>query len=397
MAHCGALLFAARLLLLLSLVLPTDAAGAVVARFRGLTTGDDAAPFASRGCWMVNVAPDGVTFSGQLRLGRNAWALHGAFDGNGTAIFRSSGIGSRSIDRPGHPTATLTFSRTFTDGVPQLTGLVEEQGAGGASIQLTAGAALYVAAANPTAPLVQTPTELVGRYTVVFPPRTPVQQGLDAEDFPQGYGVATLTVRTNGQAVLVGRLGDGSAISCTAPITAGNAWPLYVGLMGREGAILGPVQFRDQPNVSDLDATELAWFQPARLTGVRYPQGWPSGIKVDLLGSHYIASGGAFPDLGTPGTQGNARFKLRAGTLGDADASDGDPATPITRSANVRTDNTVTVISPGATQLGCKIDRVTGTFTGTFRHNLTGALITYRGAVLQKQEKGFGYFLSTAP
>ena len=55
--------------------------------------------------------------------------------------------------------------------------------------------------------------------------------------------------------------------------------------------------------------------------------------------------------------------------------------------------NKVTVVSPAADKLSLKLSGKTGLITGSFIHPSTGKATKLRGAVLQKQQLGAGFFL----
>ena len=71
---------------------------------------------------------------------------------------------------------------------------------------------------------------------------------------------------------------------------------------------------------------------------------------------------------------------------------DGELTAPIEQPATLAMDNTVTL--PAGFTVTLKPG--TGRFKGKFLHPLTGEPATFRGVILQKQNAGFGFFLSTA-
>ncbi len=361
---------------------------AVVRRFRGLSAADDTTDFALRAAWKIDVASGGDLFTGKLRLGGSAFVLAGRFDANGNAQFDASGGSALKVKRAGMPKAFLSFSRVFgPGGIPRLEGTVVEQGSN-RTAHLAAAAALYVAEANAPAPFVQTPIDLPGRYTLVFPPKTPAEQGRSADEYPQGYGIGTLVLSASGQATMVGRLADGSAVSCSAPVTKANAWPLWSVTDARQGGIVGQVVFRDRAGASDLDADSIAWFKPPSLDSLRYPGGWADGIQCGLAGSKYVTPpevdhDSVFPGLGRTGSGGNAELELYNGAL----------LSPFTKALNINARNLVAVPQPAADQVGVTVDPVTGLFWGNFIHDQSGLVTRLRGVVIQKQQRGFGFFL----
>jgi len=372
---------------------------ALVRRFVGLTDHEGATRFARCGILRINVGADGLVFSGQLRLGPHSFALAGVFDESGNARFGNAETAVRVLVRPRQWPAELACARVLgVDGLPRIVGTVIEQ-PGDFVTNLEAAPAIYVAAENPPAPLLQTPAELLGLYTIMLPPTSPERLALARSEYPQGSGVGVLRVRASGRITTAGRLADGSILSSGGSLCAGQTWPLWDRLYGGMGGILGMAQLRETLEVSDADALGCTWFKPANRASLRYPEGWPGGIKVDVLGSKYVGPAGGgrrsvFPGLSAPGAQGNARFRLQHGGLADADVRDIDPHTPLLRSANIDAGNRVRVLPPGVEKFSSTLNPANGMITGTFRHNRTHTSASYRAVIFQKQARAFGFFIS---
>ena len=83
-------------------------------------------------------------------------------------------------------------------------------------------------------------------------------------------------------------------------------------------------------------------------------------------------------------TAGNALLTLGDGNL-----------TGVLSNLVTASDNTVTVLSGDITNLTLKLTPKTGLFGGSFLHPVTGRTAKFKGAVLQIQNFGSGYFLGT--
>lgn len=268
-------------------------------------------------------------------------------------------------------------------------------------MHLAAQAAVYTAEANPPPPFVQTPEGWRGRYTLIFPPKLPDEQGLKAGQYPQAHGIGRMKITADGMVIMAGRLADGTAVSQATPLLQGATWALWARVYGGRGGVLGSVAFRDQPGVSDCDGADLAWFKPANGKAASYPNGWPQGLRLDVLGSHYVVPPAetresVFPGLNAPSPTGNALLRFQGGALKDTNPKDVDPHTGLRRAANINGRNQLLVLKSGREQVTGKLKPTTGEITGRFLHNRSGTFSVYRAVVFQKQARAFGFFLSPA-
>ena len=327
-----------------------------------------------------------AAFTAKLVLGGKSFSMKGKFDKGGAAHFGKTLTPTIALKRKNLPDLVATLQLDVSGGTDSLTGTITENAA--AFAVLSADRALYTSKKNPIAPLRNVPALLLGKYTVLFVAKSPAAQSLASTAFPQGDGIGTLTVSASGFAKLKGSLADGSGISCSAPLSKANGWPFYVSLAKGQGGISGPTLFRDEPGVSDLDAQNIVWLKPAS-TAVRYPAGWPTGIRTDLIGSKYVAplaaaNASALPGLAAEDADGNATIALTEG---------GILAPGLTQAANISAKNKVTMITPVAAKLALSISVKAGTTAGSFIHPVTLKKMSPKGVIFQKQQLTSGYFL----
>eukprot|EP01031_Cornospumella_fuschlensis_P013658 gene13658-16698_t len=153
--------------------------------------------------------------------------------------------------------------------------------------------------------------------------------------------------------------------------------------------LAGQVQFDTNAANSDVSATSLAWFRPAKTGAAYYPAGWPGGIGTYLTGAHFVTPTGSsiLPGLAAASGPGNAKLEFSDGLL---------PAT-ITKHLNISTANAVTKIPTTDASYTLTITGTTGALGGSFTHPGHATLKpAIKGIVLQKgaNSGGYGFFLS---
>jgi|GEM_PF-5320019 len=335
--------------------------------------------------------------TGSLKLGGKTFAFKGTLDKGGVAHFgkASAATTTLALKRTGLPSLLLALQLDVGGGSDQLTGALKEDGT--AFAVFTADRALYTAKKNPVLPLLSVPSELLGKYTVVFAAKSLADQGRAATEYPQGDGIGLLTVSTAGTVKLTGTLADGTAVSASNTLSKNQEWPFYAVLAKGKGSISGLVTFRETLDFNhlgpaDLDAADLHWFKPAgALTAKFYPAGWLTGITTDLLGSKLVLPPAkdkisVFPDLPLEAPGGNC----------DVTFADGNLISALPKSVNISGTNKVTVINPADDKLALAIRATAGAVTGTFIHPVSGKKVTARGAVFQKQKRSYGFFLGAS-
>jgi len=228
---------------------------------------------------------------------------------------------------------------------------------------------------------------LAAKYTAIFAARDPLEQNLDADQFPQGDGFALAVVSRAGRVRLRGALADGSKVSFGNALSKNNTLPFHVLTDKKKGSITTLVTFRDTPNVSDFDGLGATWFKPVNNRKKVYPAGWPTGIATDLLGSLFIVPSGqaALPGLGpTNPAAGNARLTLADGGLGSE----------VPKPLNIDNKSHVRVLDRDVDKLAVKLNGRTGAFTGKFIDPADHRAAKIKGVVFRKQQLGAGFFLN---
>jgi hypothetical protein len=337
------------------------------------------------GLLRLTVAKRG-SFTGRLKFGGATFPLRGAFDKAGVPHFLPGATSTASIPRKGEVPLILSLNLDVSAGTDQLTGTLTEGDAPFAAI--TANRALYTRSRNPRAPMRLVEPDLLGKYTVLFAAKTPAEHALAAAQVPQGDGFGRLTVAASGVARLAGRLADGSNVSYANALSKENALPVWVPFARGKGSLAGPVTFREMPGISDVDGLDLQWFKPANPNSSAYPAGWPAGIHVDLVGAAYAVpprgSGQSiFPGLPLADVDGNALAYL-------LDEATAPPF--LTIPINLNPKNQVLVIAPGEDRFHAVLVPAFGWFRGSFVDPTSGHLTRFHGAILQKQQRGAGYF-----
>jgi|GEM_PF-3859963 len=331
------------------------------------------------GLLRVTITKGGL-FTGSLRVGTFGVPLTGRFGKDGVAHFGVAGSTSFALPKPG-PSLSLTLQLDVSGGSSAITGVLSDGAAPAATI--LAERAWVVPGAKTVPPL---PAGLAGRYTVLLGVTDATR---DPATFPGGSGFGMLTVSPAGMVTLTGTLPDGTPVVCTSPLSKNLTWPLYIPLVAGKGSLSGVVTFRDVAATSDCDALQMDWFKPANtLPGALYPAGWMDGLHPQLVGSKFVlplpaAHQSVLPGLSnTPGVA-NATFAFELGGLADPG---------FTQGVNINDRNRVVPIQLGPQRMQATL-APTGLFTGRFLHPVSHQSVVFRGAVLQKQSLGAGYFI----
>ncbi len=298
-------------------------------------------------------------------------------------------VGSLTIPVKGTLSNGLKFSGTFTvarvpyavtlmlsslpDGTKRLTGTVK-----GGAIDSTISADLATFVKNTH------PSPQVGTYNVLLPAVTPAPA-----NYPVGIGYGRITVSVTGLAKFVGKLGDGTAVSCGAVISEGGAWPFFAAVYGKKGSISGEVTF-DLTNPDHDLAGTLDWFRP---TPAR-----PSGVHGDGFGFGQSQIVGALypkPAVGRTflnPTDGAGILTLEAPVAHlrnhpDLPAFISDPINVSVDAANKVTFPDAPAPAPAPLGLKVTISRATGLFTGSFKDPAqNNKSISFSGAIVAGKE-----------
>ncbi len=210
-------------------------------------------------------------------------------------------------------------------------------------------------------------------------------------NWPQGDGATTLTITTTGAATLKGYLADGTAITAAGKLTAAGGIAIYVPLYKKNGSFAANLEFAPTTDL-DISATDELWIRPAQPRARYYPNGWPNGVTVEVIGAAY-ANDTTHHNFGqgADSPSGNSNLVFGAG---------GFFTTAITDFVNVNNTTLLvkTVPATGASytlSLPAGSGLLSGTFTDTFH---ASAKTAYKGVLFVKTGSslngGYGYFLT---
>jgi hypothetical protein len=181
-------------------------------------------------------------------------------------------------------------------------------------------------------------------------------------------------VDRSGTATLAGTLADGSPIAQKSPLSGAGDWPFYVALYGGKGSIFGWWRVRPGSDI-DLDGTSN-WVRPSGPAPKPYTDGFV--LSSALEGSIYT------PSL----TQ--RIFNLDTALV---EFTDGDLIGSFTNTVILGPNNRVTNASPNPLTLA--VAPATGVFTGKATPPGATKGLLFKGAILQRQGWGGGFFPGT--
>jgi len=302
------------------------------------------------GFFNLVLRPNG-SFSARLQQGAKKSSFTGRFDleGNATIAVKRS--------RTNNVTVELALA---LQGEEQITGRITDTNALWES-ELIADRANFN---SKTAPA----TNYANSYTLLIPGST------NGPAEPAGNGWGSLKVDAGGNVKFTGALADGSPMAQKVPLSMDGAWPFYVSLYRGRGSMLGWLRITNsaQPDLGGL----VSWARPAG----RSPKVHTNGFALDsmLVGSFYRA-----PGTNTLFGLTNAVVVFSGGNLNESFTND------VALAAKAR------VTDPGTNKLKLTLSQKTGRFTGSVRPPGVRKAISFKGAILQKQGYGGGYFLGT--
>lgn len=226
------------------------------------------------------------------------------------------------------------------------------------------------------------------RYTLELPPDGNQTSAI----YPQGSGVATLTIGKGGAVVANFVLADGTKASAggylTAPLNGGRAtWSLYTDLYTHQGALAGEISVGDtgQPDLSG----DVRWFRSPTVKIVPFDKnGWPAtGLVSATLGDKYLApktTTAAFRPLPLAGLGAHG---VKLTLAGSADFAGNGLVSALGKFA---------FIGANPAKLQLTLVPGTGLFTGSFSRD--GSLHTLTGILEQSTPagRGAGFLLGPA-
>jgi uncharacterized protein YkwD len=325
--------------------------GPVVGTYYGIVaSGSDA----ESGIARISVTSNG-RFTGRIIVSGSAYSFTGSLNADGVATV--------SIPRKGGQPLTLTIQADLTGGSGQITGTLS-----GESVSSTF--AVSQATYNPhthAAPQ-------AGRYTLVLAP----DPSITGSSTPQGNGFATIHVNTAGDALIAGRLADGTAFSATGRVANDGTLAIYTVPSGyRKGSSLDGLLTFSSTDISDIEGT-LAWVKASNSKNAFYPAGF--AVQLPSIGSRFVRPAAA--ELPMELTSGDATAMLNDGNL----PQQLDVPVVISRAGHV------TMVTPGQPDLALGINSVNGVVTGHLKVTDGSPAQPVAGVILQKQNSAFGYF-----
>lgn len=350
----------------------------------------------------LTINPTG-TFSTKVTLGGTASAVpfNGYFDAAGVAHFKKAGLNgdmpSADIVRSGFE--TLGFSMEVDWEWPFTHRVVGEVRSGSLVVgSVVLNRRLYTSSGHTVAPLRNVPVSVLdpdrdkGNYTAILPALEPAVQGMNASAYPQGGGFATALVKPDGSVFVLGELADGELFTCKNYLSKDNVLPVHVPLYRGSGALSGEVSFREVSQTSDADGVDLRWFKQPSASDALYPEGWPSGIRVDLLGSKFLSPSG------TNKTALGNDAVLSPKVNGLLSLSHRDVLPVLLNNLTIGRTSVIVQGAPVGQTAGV-IKQVgfgsSGFISGTFVHpSPSRAELSFRGVVFQKGQRGAGYFMT---
>lgn len=297
-------------------------------------------------------------YSGRLLMNGRSHRFSGSFfvDGFETNV----------IPRPGTNGLRLQLALDLTNGTERLTGTVTNNQitainpAQGWSAQLAADRAVFDGRT-----MIATQA---GRYTLLMPADA-IAAG------PDGDGFGTANVTTKGAVSLSATLADGTRATQKTGLSRDGLWPLYIPLHNGKGAMISWVQFTNET------ATDLAglanWFKQSQPGAKYYRAGFTN--ELTLVGSRY-----------TPPTATNRVLNFTNALAG---FTDGNIAAAFSNAVRLELNNKI--VNLASNKLTMRLTKGSGLFNGTVTPPGATRSTAFKGAVLQKQNRGGGFLLGT--
>jgi hypothetical protein len=183
----------------------------------------------------------------------------------------------------------------------------------------------------------------------------------------------------SGLTTFAGNMGDGARVMQSSGVSKGGYWPLHSVLTygAAKGAVIGWMTFADRPT-DDLNGT-LIWTKPPNLLERSYQLGF--NTECQAVGSVYRTPVDPQTDFVLNLNQAFVSFS--GGNL-PADFSNSILFGPYSRVSNLSGNPMTLTFSTSQ-----------GTFTGSVTDPTTLKPFSFKGAVLQKQNAGFGFLTGT--
>jgi len=306
-------------------------------------------PHEQSGYFTLAVTDKG-TYSGKLLLNG------GAFSFSGTLGLDLSA--HKTVLRKG--TNEINVSLQLTSGLDQVAGYVS-------NALWVSDLFGYRAGFNATNPA----TNQLGKYTMLL------SGSDDPTTSPMGLGCAAIAVASSGAVTLKGTLADGTASAQKGTLAANGQLPVYVNLYRGKGSVFGWLTFTNTAT-NDIPGL-LLWTKKNSVLGNSHPGGFTNELLA--LSSRYAAPAKGSSVLGFS----NSVAILEGGNLAGTTTND----------VFLSMLNKITITSTNANKVALSITTSSGLLSGSFINPQTLKKTTIKGAVLQKQDLGGGFFLGT--
>jgi List-Bact-rpt repeat protein/Big-like domain-containing protein len=205
------------------------------------------------------------------------------------------------------------------------------------------------------------------KFTLVLPGSD------DSSTQPGGHGYGSGKIDALGNIIFAGTLGDGTKVSQRTFLSKEGTWPLFAMPYAGKGLLRGWLTFDTNQPSGDFGGS-VDWIKlPQR--GKYYTNGFDIA-RINAVGSFYSFSPGAQIVSWSDGI-----IVLQEGGLADS----------IANGLTIGANNKIT----GTNGLALHFVSGTGLFGGTVRNPANNKPIPVNGAILQKQDAGFGTFLGT--
>jgi hypothetical protein len=200
-------------------------------------------------------------------------------------------------------------------------------------------------------------------YTLIlFPP-----VGDNPVTSPAGNGYGAVGVDVSGNVTFAGPLGEGTTVTPAAIVSKQGLWPFYANYpVG--GIVYGWLTFTNKPT-TDISGS-LTWIKQSQSSAKLYPNGFTN--RIETAGSLYRF------------TNGTRALQLTNGVL---ILDNGNLAQSLTNSFILGVNNKAT-----GTNMSLTITTKSGLFQGKATNSTTKSVISIKGALLQKQNVGYGQF-----
>jgi hypothetical protein len=316
--------------------------------YRGLFRNDSGVALESSGSFTITTTIKGK-FTGKVQSGSGRYSISGSLDqtGGGTAL----------ISRRNQAPLYLQF-----------------QLGPGAQISGTVSDGNFAAALSGERSVFDGRTSLApqaGRYTLTIP------GDATGGGSPAGHSYGTVSVTKSGQVVFSGALSDGTRFNQASTVAQTGKWPVYVPLYSGHGALVSWLAFSDRAD-SDL-AGQVNWIKSTGAKSRYYPDGFE--VAAGVVGSRFVKPGKSAPVIDPSAAD------ILELTGGD------DPTVQIADQILLGANNRVTDLN--GNKLSLTFDLAGGSFKGSIANPDTLRRLSFNGVVLQKQNRGAGFFLGT--